>query len=168
MRGDGHCRRRAVKGLLCALVVVGQLCIGVVGILSRPLCASPPGVMAYVFSNVRPVGDPDNYVGTEIVVRVDWITGKVTGQWDIYHGHEPQTVQLAGELRGSRLQMRGIDSDLRPMLTAAFSERQLRGVLVWYLDSELQTEKVQLHRVQGRLQDLRFLQTAGWKRILPR
>ena len=140
------------------------MCIGLMGILCQPLNAASSDAVAYVFSDVRPVGDVENYIGNEIVVQVDPTSRRVTGQWDVYLGRTPLTIRLVGELRGSRLRMRGVDSDLRPMLTASFSERQLSGIMIWQFDSEIQKTRVHLHRVPGRLQDLRFIETAGWKR----
>jgi hypothetical protein len=49
----------------------------------------------------------DDYVGTEIVLRINPASQKVTGQWDLYEGYDPLTVQLEGTLAGSRLEMKG-------------------------------------------------------------
>jgi hypothetical protein len=99
------------------------------GVLLLSSIARGAGPTTYVFSDVRHVVDVDDYVGTEIVVRVDPRSKRVTGQWDLYQGYDPLTMQLEGTLVGSRLELKGMDSDGRPELTAVFSEKMISGTL---------------------------------------
>lgn len=131
------------------------LCVVVVGILLGSQILRGAETKTYVFSDVRHIADVDDYVGTEIVVRVQPGSTKVTGQWDLYQGYDPLTMSLDGTLVGSRLEMKGSNPEWRPALSAMFSGKSLNGTLTWYIGHNLQSKKIRLRRVQGRLQDLR-------------
>lgn len=111
-------------------------------------------IRSQVFSDVRHIVAVDDYVGTEIVVRLDPASTRVTGQWDLYQGYDPLTIKLEGTLIGSRLKMMGIDSEWRPVFTATYSDKALNGVLQWHMGRKLHTKKIRLRRVIGRLEDL--------------
>jgi hypothetical protein len=112
-------------------------------------------IQSQVFSEVRHIVAVDDYVGSEIVLRLDPASTRVTGQWDLYQGYDPLTIELEGTLVGSRLKLMGIDSEWRPVFTATYSAKALKGVLQWYVGRRLQTKKVRLRRVEGRLEELR-------------
>jgi hypothetical protein len=130
-------------------------CVVLVGMLSLSSIAPAAELKTYVFSDVRHIAEVDDYIGTEIVIRVAPRSTRVIGQWDLYQGYDPITMQLEGTLVGPRLEMKGIDSDGLTILTATFSEKSLCGTLKWYVGSNRQTRNIRLLRVQDRLQDLR-------------
>jgi hypothetical protein len=107
----------------------------------------------YVFSDVRHVVEVDDYVGTEIVLRIDPSSNKIAGQWDLYEGYDALVTPMQGTLSGSLVKMSGADTHGRAVtFTAALSEKSLRGTLKWYAGNNLQTRRVRLHRVFGRLE----------------
>lgn len=107
-----------------------------------------------VFSDVRHIPAIDDYVGTEIVLQFDTVSQRVTGQWDLYQGYDPITIALEGTLVGSRLKLMGLHSDWRTIFTGTYSDKELKGVLQWHVGRNLQTKRVRLHRVAGRMEEL--------------
>lgn len=77
---------------------------GLVAVLPLGLSAE---IRSRVFSDVRHVAETDDYVGTEIVLRLEPKGTRVTGQWDLYQGFDPLTIPLEGTVVGSRVTMKG-------------------------------------------------------------
>lgn len=97
-----------------------------------------------VFSNVRHIAEPDDYVGTELVLAICGDSRDVTASWNEYEGFHPVTTKLRGVRTGRTLRLEGVNSEGIVEFTGELPGRRLKGTLVWYSAKNRQIRTINL------------------------
>lgn len=111
-------------------------------LLGQQTSSSVPKCGELVFSDVHYVAEADDYVGTEIVLKVCRNREAVKGEWNEYEGgHTPATTTLTGRRSGTVVRPSGRNSEGKVNLIGNLKGERLTGKLLWYIGRNRQ-EKV--------------------------
>jgi hypothetical protein len=128
--------RCIVTGLLFFLLTCPCLLFGQKVPNSVPKCSE------LVFSDVHYVPEADDYVGTEIVLKVCRNQQAIKGEWNEYEGgHTPATTKLNGRRSGAVVRLSGSNSEGKVDLSGRLNRERLTGKLLWYIGRN-QQEKI--------------------------
>ncbi|MGD9714703.1 MAG: hypothetical protein AB7V46_21980 [Thermomicrobiales bacterium] len=113
-------------------------------------CSSPAtrsssnsGCEEQVFSDVRHIEESDDYVGTEILLKLCKGRADVAGEWREYEGYHPVTTTLKGQKNGE-IRLQGNSTAGAVSLTGSVSGGRLRGTLLWHIGTNPQTKTLDL------------------------